>query len=899
MRSVILNMMIMGAVGCLIKPDVTAKKYDYTDAWIQYVNQKSGNQTVTNDTIGNDLDKSADKIPYRTKNVKNVATSTKNYDYTNAWIQFLNQKSGDRTVTDDTVGNDLDRSIDKIPYRTKANNVDKSTKQSLEQRRDSGVDAGDFTASKSGADIPPPPPPPTGIGGIPLPPPLPGIAGAITMATIDSAEFTNEIRSFWQTFLENNRVGLFRKIINTYLRANKLKISEAISEGEKHAKKLVVRVDVCSKNLKEYLSNLSKLKENEEKKEFCSSLFYLLKSLTIYVEKLTLTEYKKENDKITNFANYKNMIEGIFSEYLEKCKETVELWKNDPILTILQEIQAIMVGALILSDSCYDLVKLSAQEGVPVSEIQMKNIVSIFRLRDLTLKRLDAIKEAEKQVEEQNNARNAVIEEKKARGEKYDDKSSYIPEMPKSVKSEIFLPTGNSISEQEFLNQVLDYVEGIFEGETNNLQKLLDLKYLLNDENTAFKTNVNSICDPLGNIRSLDANMLDVKSIFEQAINDFETSSYSQFTNLFKSSGSNYEGGGLSPSVVEFTKSANLQIFENDNLQSLRLKFGAKKIKGDIISEYMKLLPLLFSDLEGFLRKYAIGDTNTTSLINRSEEKFFPSTFKVKTETRSNKQNRKKEEVLLVFGNKKGNEFEERELDPTESILSYSTIKILKSEVDKLLELEQDIKRTPEVIEKIHSIFGEKGGDSVGYIDRCLNRYLKFDLSFETSDGRIMIDLPPQKDKNGNETRKLSSDYIPNLLYAFAQNRDLVEKSNMFMFSASKDLDGDRRSILNIIADFADRLHDVIEAMQTQNKNGELDELIEKVQKLLSSINEKKSFKPQASKIKTSQKATKEGLIKSVVDFQQQNIRTSQNNLLKSKENKIKNAQKITNRREN
>ena len=764
MKSVILNMMIMGAIGCLIGEDATAEKYDYTNAWIQASKQKSSNDSNT----------------AKKQNLSKTISSSNEEPF---WLKSMR-------------------------------NTSESERLLSTSRRDSAVNLSDSTNNSSGVNIPPPPPlPQSGIG---VPPPPPGTTGALTTTAIDSAEFTNEIKNCLQTFIENNEIGLFRKIINIYLRANKLKISEAISEGEKNAKKLVARVDTCSTNLREYSSSLNTSKENTAKKELCSSLLNSLKSLTTHIKKLSLKEYRKESCRIKSFSICKNMIEGVFGEYLEKCKKTVNLWRNDPILTILQEIQAIMTSAIVLADSCYDLTKLSMQESVPVSEIQMKNMVAIFKLRDLVLKKLDTLEKAKKEMEQMNSV--------------------------------IFLPTGRGISELDCLNLVLDYVEGIFKGEENNLQKLLDLKYLLNDKGTVFETNVNSAYDPLGNVRNLNDDILNVESIFKQAINDFETSSYSQFTNLFKSSGSNCNGGGLSLPAIEFTKSANLPILKSDDLKNIRLNLGSRRIEGDIISEYMKLLPLLYSDLEGFLRKYAIGDSDTNSIINRSKEKFFPSTFK-KVENRkvSNQQEKKS---LLGFGIKKGDEFIERDLDNTENILLSSTIKTLKSEVDKLLELEQDIKRTSEVIEKTHSIFEGKGGDSIGYIDRCLNRYLKFNLSFEAKSGRIMVVLPIQKSKEETQTRKLTSDYIPNLLYAFAQNRDLVAKSNMFMFSASKDLEGDKKSILNIIADFADRLYDVIEAMQTQNKNGELNALIEKVQKLRYSIKGKPSFKSTANKVK-------------------------------------------------
>lgn len=662
------------------------------------------------------------------------------------------------------------------------------------------------------ATVPLPPPLPSIGMGVPPPPPMMGVTA--TVQYVSNAEFESKVIEFWNSFSKSSRIGLFRKFINLWLQANKEKISESLSEGIKSAKKLITKSDEYLKILKEAVLNL----KESEKKEVYYSFINLLKHLKTYLEKLTSKEYKEAVDPVKNYRIYKNMIQGVARQYFEQARNTVSVWKKDS-LSVLQNVQSLVDGALVLSDSFYDLVKLSKQDSVSFSDDQMGDVTSIFELRELILKRLSVIRDAEKDVDHQESLRSVII-----------------------------LPTGDEISEQKYLSITLDCIEKIFNGESDNISILLDLKDLLMDGNTSVKSNINSSYDPMEKICKLNDSVLNVDKLFKRVVDDFEISSYSQFTKPFKSSGRDCDGGGLTSSVSKFIELANLPELMNSDVNKIRIKLKGKKVKGDIVSMYIRLFPLLFSDRgDGKFKRYVI-DTIT----KQSQKQFFPSSFSANTNITSNQKALEKKESLVKFmcETEDGN-FVENVLDYRDGVILSTMIKNFNAQVDRISQLAKDIERTPKVIEKIHKVFGEEMGDNVGYINRCLNRYLKFDLSFEIDkDNRIQINL--LQDKSGDESkkksiRKLSRDDIPNLLYAYALNRDLVEKSKMFMIATSRNLEEDKASILDVIDRFSDALEDVVVVLENQNKNGALNGLIAKVKALQEPM--KKSAKNRFHKV--------------------------------------------------
>ena len=138
-----------------------------------------------------------------------------------------------------------------------------------------------------------------------------------------------------------------------------------------------------------------------------------------------------------------------------------------------------------------------------------------------------------------------------------------------------------------------------------------------------------------------------------------------------------------------------------------------------------------------------------------------------------------------------------------------------------ILSIVEDLKKTSQIEKDSQDIFEEDGGNGAGYVGRVLDSYLKFKPS-STDQGRIVVK------KVGDNA--LTEKDIPNILFAFAQHRELIENPSMITFLNSTD--EDRAKLLKIIDDLSSNLAQVINSIQTQNKNGELDAIIEEVNEL-------------------------------------------------------------------
>lgn len=822
MRSVILNMMIMGAIGCVIGEDVAAKNYDdYANAWINSTkisktqNTSSVSKTNAAKKVGSNLSKAQ-----RTSSVSQTMVKSNSHLSRTRSTSSVSQTNAAKIVNKNSSANG---SSNETPYWWRRDNG-VELNDSADRSSEASVPLSAKAPSPSqGAGVPPPPPPlPAGIG---VPPPPPGMAGAVAaIQTVNISEYLEKYKKDLNTFLKDSGIILFAKIINLRLRGNKEEISKGIAN--------------CEKNVIQLRSQLSECLEELEKSEDQDVLHIrrTLGTLNLHLNKLTLNNYLSEQHREKTFGILKNFIEGVACGYFEIIKASADKLKTVPYLRTLKTTQNIVERSLILSQSFYDLVRLSTQEKVEFSDKEMKEICSLFKLKSVIPSRIADIEKRENDIKE-------AIEYK----------SDKIPE---NIEITIKLPTGKTLRERDCLKEVLDLINGIFEGK-HLLKKLFKLRQQLDNKYAEIiipSKGIASLVDPINILMKMDEKV-DTTELLDLAVNDFEVSSYTQLGPRYKAEEGDYGGGALISSIVTYRELASLPVFKVPD--TIRKWVASKKLTGNSILEYVKLISY-FTNVSSEFTK------NACDVIkSKSEEVFELSSFRLKSEISSRKKSEQKKDKQALLKIVRKDNKKEKVIDLNDDLFFKSLLKNCKEYVEGLLTVVEDLKMTSQVAKDAWDIFGENGGNAVGYANRVLESYLKFNSSFNDGN-RIAVEMVG--------TNSLTEKDIPNILFAFAQHRDSMEDSSMIMFP--KATDEDKTALLDIIKTLSNNLKLVVNAMQNQNDNKELDVLIEEVENLRKSIMTSEEIRAEE-----------------IDDF-----KTTHDNRLKSAVSKINNVNKVTKR---
>ncbi len=687
--------------------------------------------------------------------------------------------------------------------RSRVGNQPKKLEETLPLSQLEVGDSAQSSGQKKGIPTPPPPPPMMGVG-VPPPPPMMGGVGAAIVGYTDVGEYIQKYREYSDKYLDENGIKLFSRIINLHLKGNKQKILEGIFVGEGHSTRLKSELAKDLAELKKYASN------NEDISSICKILGNLDKILSM----LNRDNYGAVDSRLKTFRYVKNVAEGLAYEYFGITKNLPSGLQKAPYIKALKDTQARVEGAVVLAESFYDLSKLSMQENASFSESEMRDVISLCDLNRLISKKISII-----------DAREG--EESEEIGEGFSKGQVIIP------KEAYRIPTGKIVSERDFLERARDCINKTLEGD-DQLDKLLGIKELLNNKYTTWESNESASkdkskkgedLDPMKMIRSLRESVLSYGKFLRQAYNDAEISSYSQSSAPFKSTGNNYNGGALIPSVINFKEiyreSNPVPLFERTDILKL---IGNKRLNGDIVSEYINLISSSDNLNKDFM-------ADLVRNIRKKTDKFDLSSFNFVVQQSAPKKEEKSLLELRVKGEKR-----ERSFDAEDSIVLRSLINSSKEYVDSLESKVEDIEKMPDIMKKIGETLGTELVDRAGYVERVLDN-LKFDNSSSVEEGRI-VSYTGDKLSRDND--------IPGIVFAFAQNLDLVKNSSAPIFPKSiKDVETDRNSIIEIATKLYKNLGKIIGALYNQNKNGDLNEFIQRIKNLRESVNQNANVNSQ------------------------------------------------------
>jgi hypothetical protein len=626
--------------------------------------------------------------------------------------------------------------------------------------------ASSLTAEDASA-LPPPPPPPSPSSSLSS---LFSISSS-SISVLEPVDITELMESSYEElneFLDEKGVNLTANLLNLYLMGNKEKISEGISAGEISMRNLNKRL---TKDLKQ-LNDLAP--DSPVAEEFVALFENLQKNLT----ELTAKTYRESTDSYKTFKKINNQIEGIAQKYFDKVINSGNEIKKLSDLTALKDAEVVLERAVVLSSSFCDLANLSQQSKNELfSETAAKDAISLLNLKRLISERLTAID-----------------------GE--------------TTKNSIKLPTNSDISEKDFLTRALNYINETCEG-NDQLQKLLDLRDILNHKYTIVESNVDNNADPMIVIRALSDRISEVGDLLKLANTPIKNNRYSQFGRMFTEGDSGY-GGALIRSVNSWISEANSLEFDASKMRNL---FRSKELKGEIVSEYIHLLTVYMNLCKSFSK-------STINLINgRKKFKVTSYVSKAKKNTTAKEEERNLLEIRSKDA-KLGTSSDPKQY--TNNIFFSRLRKNCESYVKEISKAKDDIRDIPDTMKKIQSISNlSKEKDIANYINNIISHYLGSGNDFEKIGDQIVIEVKNKKDGT------LSEEDIPNIVFALAQNCDSVRKSSLSLFPTSSSKENSW--VLEMAKELSKNLKSIISVINEQKIQG-LSDIIKKLNNLKNSI---------------------------------------------------------------
>lgn len=237
-----------------------------------------------------------------------------------------------------------------------------------------------FERNVLSSNIPPAPPMPPKLSGPtpPPPPPMgmfqPGLSNTFAEQKAEDVSIIMEdLRRNLNDFLDENSIKTMANVINLYLQGNKEKISEGISTAESSMIRLNSRLE---NDLKE----LNKLSESNSTIE---AIYDILQELPSSLKKLSTKGYRAEvGNKTETFRKISQDIKNIAHKYFQEVMVSGKFLKDIPNLKALKDAEIVLERAVVLSDSFSNLVDLSEQSrNDEFSERATRDVLSILNLK--------------------------------------------------------------------------------------------------------------------------------------------------------------------------------------------------------------------------------------------------------------------------------------------------------------------------------------------------------------------------------------------------------------------------------------------------------------------------------------------------------------------------------------
>lgn len=615
--------------------------------------------------------------------------------------------------------------------------------------------------------VPPPPPPPSPSSSLSSLSST-SSSSASVLKPVDIAELMESSYEELNQFLDKKGVNLTANLLNLYLMGNKEKISEGISAGE-------ISMLSLDKRLNKDLEQLSNIEQDNPIVEEFIELFADLQN---NLNELTVKKYRESTNSYKTFKKINNQIEIIAQKYFDRVINSENEIKKLSNLTALKDAEVVLERAVVLSSSFCDLTNLSQQSrNETFSEIATKDAISLLNLKRLISERLTAIDS-------------------------------------ETTKNSIKLPTNLDVSEKDFLTNALNYLDETCEG-NDQLQKLLDLRDILNHKYTIVESNVDNNADPMIIIRSLNDRIAEVGDLLKLANTPVKNNRYSQFGRMFTEGDSGY-GGALIRSVNSWITEANSLEFDTSKMRN---SFKSKELKGEISAEYIKLLTKYANLCKSFSK-------SAVNLINGRKK------FKVTSYISKSKKNtaiKEEQKTLLEIRNeniKLGTSSDPKQY--ANNIFFSRLRKNCESYVKEISEAKDDIRDIPNTMKKIQSISNlSKEKAIANYINNIINHYLGSSTDFEKIEDQIVIEVKNKKEGT------LSEEDIPNIVFALAQNCNSVIKSSLSLFPTSSSKEN--LWVLEIAKELSKNLRIIISIINEQKIQG-LSNTIKKLNNLKNSI---------------------------------------------------------------
>lgn len=838
MRVIILNMMILGAVSCLVENDVFAGNIDpnkhakestisqsenllgtedLSDSFDQLffldeseknsesLNNSDSKNKKDNNTSSNGK-KSKKRKKHRKKNKNNASYETNNFAPYNRQptystendlkenINILNGLSDSKSSNEsfsksekNSEGNEKYNNNLKQNYDSESKTEQDfytQTEDNLSQS-ESGTESGlpstqptlngntnvstQSPAQKGNANVPPPPPPPAMMGNtnVPPPPPPPAMMGNTNVPPPppmfgmsierDASDLMKGLRGKLNELLTSDGVIPMANVVNFYLQGNKEIISEGIKIAGDSSAHLI-------KQLNEERENLNKMfAGNSTVKEICD----LLKSLEDPLQKLSKQSYYAiSSDRGEFFEKVSQEIREIAALYFSKFMKSGENLKSIPnLISTLKKADIVMERAVVLSNSFSNLANLSEMPRLEeFSERATLDAIEIIKLKRFF---------AEKLKEANSTSSNGT-----------DDSTSPKKNDVKPLSGTVTLPTGNAVTEKEVVEKAVHYIEETLNG-TNQLPALLAIRDVLNNKYTLImskeenNTGDKTKSSPLNVIRRLSDRIADVGTLVGKAGKAGRNGDYSQFGKMFTEEDESY-GTSLIRSVNGWISSEKFTEF---NIALINAEFRGKKLTGDIIGEYIKLLT---EDKALCSKSFA------DSIINKmnSQAKFKSNAYAFAAKQSKQKTESKMEDHQFLFeimaGDGKTKLGTSSDPKKDKNMISFSTLKKnCEGYIRGMASIDEDIREIPEMLKKVERSFSVEIDNEkfAEYINNILKNYFVFE-DFVTHGDKINLSVVNKKDG------LLSEKDVPNVVFALAQNCGLVVKQPASpLFSISRDTD--------------------------------------------------------------------------------------------------------------
>ena len=811
MRVIILNMMVLGAVSCLVENDVFAKgnisfadrikltqsgnlvgEEDFSDSFDQLFSsdetkskkERSGSDktndssqsqnthvvyggTAQSDSLQfNVEDTRPDPLQPAQKNNINVRQQSPNQARSANELQLPSQGQEDNK---DTVSLDAKARSDSLQF-----NVEGTRPDPLQPAQKNNINVE--------SDSNKPAPPPAMMGNTKVPPP-PGSP----IREVNVSNLIRDLRDKQNDLLVSDGAMQMANIVNFYLQGNNDIISEGIVVSAGAAALLINRLNKELEILEKKFASDSTIKE------FCD----LLKSLRDPLQKLNKQSYYAiDSDRGKFFKDISQEIKKIATSYFSKFMESGENLKSIPnLIASLKEADIVMERAVVLSNSFSNLVDLSEMPRIKeFTERATLDAIEIIRL-----KRFFAAK-----LKEANSASsNSTAEENASTSSKQVDL--------KPLSGSITLPTGNSVTEKVVVEKALHCIEETLSG-NNQLSVLLDIRDILNNNYTAIVSKEEgdkTKSSPLNVIRRLNDRIKDVGVLLGKAGKIEKTkiktekdenkeivvrnNNYSQFGKMFTEKRDEAYGTALIPSVNSWISSEEFTEFNGNEITAAFR--GKQLIKNEsVIEEYLRLIT---ED------KALCNKSFTDSIINKinSQVKFKSNAYAFGAKQSKQKTESKMEDHQFLFeimtGDGKTKLGTSSDPKKDKNMISFSTLKKnCEGYIMSMASIDEDIREIPEMLKKVERSFSVEIDNEkfAEYVNNILKNYFVFE-DFVTHADKINLSVVNKKEG------LLSEKDVPNIVFALAQNCGLVVKQpasplfsisrntdNIWVFKMSRDL---------------------------------------------------------------------------------------------------------------